>query len=63
MVEEKEWPTDFAADFVNDAGEVVLSIGSEIKPEDLPTRTPVSLYDRLHRERSIPGKARQRNDK
>ncbi|CAG9946225.1 unnamed protein product, partial [Clonostachys rosea f. rosea IK726] len=40
MVEEKEWPTDFAADFVNDAGEVVLSIGSEIKPEDLPTRTP-----------------------
>ncbi|CAG9994480.1 unnamed protein product [Clonostachys byssicola] len=59
MVEEKEWSTDLAANFVNDAGEVVKTIGSEIKPEDLSARTPVSLYGRLHRDRSMPGKARQ----
>ncbi|CAH0034419.1 unnamed protein product [Clonostachys rhizophaga] len=61
MAKEKERSTKFTVNSVNDAGDVVSSIGPETKPEDLTTRPPVPPYA-LHRQRSVPGKEKQEND-
>ncbi|KID85530.1 hypothetical protein MAJ_11216, partial [Metarhizium majus ARSEF 297] len=54
MVENTKWSTELQAPmrFVNESGEVVRTVTTQLKPEDLPSQThaPVSLYDELNQK-------------